>query len=236
MTLKDFFHLSDEEFATRISTSTNEELLKDDIHNCRAIHSGMYGATLGVLEAPATAGVSLVGSAIGLRRRNVAKRRLEMIHQELEKRGLPAHKQTKRDFLIPLGIAGVSAGISGGVMDGVMHAIPVDSLVDAGLDLGVTAGAQVAQEAAGKLTVEVANEQFLDRGLPGTGRSQVWREKLTMSRSATSLSSTLALPEVAETALSAPSSPMLGFRPLLPPRPLSGAVQSAAGFPLIRLS
>ncbi|KAK0876744.1 hypothetical protein LTR87_009426 [Friedmanniomyces endolithicus] len=92
MTLKDFFHLSDEEFATRISTSTNEELLKDDIHNCRTAHSGTYGATLGVLEAPVTAGVSLVGSAIGLRRRNVAKRRLEMIHQELEKRGLPAHK------------------------------------------------------------------------------------------------------------------------------------------------
>ncbi|KAK0792421.1 hypothetical protein LTR75_011470 [Friedmanniomyces endolithicus] len=216
MTLKDFFHLSDEEFANRISTSTNEELLKDDIHNCRTTHSGMYGATLGVLEAPVTAGVSLVGSAIGLRRRNVAKRRLQMIHQELEKR--------------------VSAGISGGVMDGVMHAIPVDSLVDAGLDLGVTAGAQVAQEAAGKLTVEVANEQILDRGLPGTGRSQVWREKLTMSRSATSLSSRLALPEVAETALSAPSSPMLEVRPLLPPRPLSGVVQSAAGFLLIRLS
>ncbi|KAK0838674.1 hypothetical protein LTR03_011852 [Friedmanniomyces endolithicus] len=235
MTLKDFFHLSDEEFANRISTSTNEELLKDDIHNCRTTHSGMYGATLGVLEAPVTAGVSLVGSAIGLRRRNVAKRRLQMIHQELEKRGLPAHKQTKRDFLIPLGIAGVSAGISGGVMDGVMHAIPVDSLVDAGLDLGVTAGAQVAQEAAGKLTVEVANEQILDRGLPGTGRSQVWREKLTMSRSATSLSSRLAA-EVAETALSAPSSPMLEVRPLLPPRPLSGVVQSAAGFLLIRLS
>ncbi|TKA78275.1 hypothetical protein B0A55_04738 [Friedmanniomyces simplex] len=238
MTLKDFFHLSEEEFAERITTLTDEELMKDDIHNCRATHSGAYGAAIGAIEAPVTAGVSLVGSAIGLRRRNVAKRRLEMIHHEIEKRGLPVHKQTKRDYLIPLGIAGVSAGISGGVMDGLLHAIPADSIVDAGLDLGATAGAQVAQEAAGKLTVETGSEQIMDRGLPGTGRRNVWREKLAMSRSASSLSSMLAPPNggVPKLALSAPPSPLLDIRPPLPPRPLSGVVQSAASIPSIRLS
>lgn len=90
MTLEDFFHLSEEEFADRISKLSDEELMKDDIHNCRAMHSGAYGAAIGALEAPVTAGMSLVGSAIGLRKRNVAKRRLEIIHAEVIKRGLPS--------------------------------------------------------------------------------------------------------------------------------------------------
>jgi len=116
MTLKDFFHLCEEEFVDRISKLSDEELMKDDIHNCRTIHSGAYGAVVGALEAPVTAGVSLVGTAIGVRRRHVAKRRLGMIRQEIERRGLPSHTQTKRDYLIPLGIASASMGLAGGVL------------------------------------------------------------------------------------------------------------------------
>ncbi|KAK4900518.1 hypothetical protein LTR27_002234 [Elasticomyces elasticus] len=195
MAIKDFFHLSEAEFADRISKLTDEELMKDDIHNCRTVHSGTYGAAIGAIEAPLTAGMSLMGTAIGIRRRHVAQRRLEMIHQELMKRGLPLHKQTKRDYLIPLGIAGLSAGISAGVMDGVMGAIPADSLADAAFDLSATAGQQVAQEATGKLAV-------------GMGTSEV--------------SSGLAPPqmETPGSAISAPPTP-LDERPPLPPRPRS---------------
>ncbi|KAK3626607.1 hypothetical protein LTR56_019673 [Elasticomyces elasticus] len=202
MAIQDFFHLSEAEFADRISKLTDEELMKDDIHNCRTVHSGTYGAAIGAIEALLTAGMSLVGTAIGIRRRHVAQRRLEMIHQELMKRGLPLHKQTKRDYLIPLGIAGLSAGISAGVMDGVMGAIPADSLADAAFDLSATAGQQVAQEATGKLAVEMGSEQVIDR--------------------ASEASSGLAPPqmEIPGSAVSAPPTP-LDERPPLPPRPRS---------------
>jgi len=153
MTLKDFFYLSEEEFVERLSKMSDEELMKDDMHNCRAMHSGAYGAYIGALQAVPTAGVSLVSSAIGLRRRHVAKRRLEMIHDEVTKRGLSIHQQTKRDRLIPLAISGISFGFSH-LAEGVMHAIPVEGLVDAGIDLGANVTAQVTQEVAGKLTVE----------------------------------------------------------------------------------
>lgn len=116
MAFKDFFHLSEEEFVDRISKLSDEELMKEDIHNCRTIHSGAYGAAIGALEAPMTAGVSLLGTAIGFRRRHVAKRRLDLIREEIENRGLPIHTQTKRDFLIPLGIAGASLGLAGGML------------------------------------------------------------------------------------------------------------------------
>ncbi|KAK3628360.1 hypothetical protein LTR56_018628 [Elasticomyces elasticus] len=195
MAIKDFFHLSEAEFADRISKLTDEELMKDDIHNCRTVHSGTYGAAIGAIEAPLTAGMSLMGTAIGIRRRHVAQRRLEMIHQELMKRGLPLHKQTKRDYLIPLGIAGLSAGISAGVMDGVMGAIPADSLADAAFDLSATTGQQVAQEATGKLAVEM-----------GTSEASAGLAPPQM--------------ETPGSAVSAPPTP-LDERPPLPPRPRS---------------
>jgi hypothetical protein len=88
MTTKDFFHLSEAEFGELISQLTDKELVKDDVHKCRMIHSGIYGAAIDAAEALVTAGVSLIGSGIGLRRHNVAKRRLDLIRQELECRNL----------------------------------------------------------------------------------------------------------------------------------------------------
>ena len=38
MTLKDFFHLRETEFAERITLLSNERLMRDDIHNCRTRH------------------------------------------------------------------------------------------------------------------------------------------------------------------------------------------------------
>lgn len=210
MTFKDFFHLNDEQFKDRISKLSDEELMKQDIHNCRTIHSGGYGAAIGAVEAVPTMGVSLVGSAIGLRRRDVAKQRLKMVHDEIKKRGLTVHKQTKRDYLIPLGIAGVSMGVGDVAMAG-LGALPVVSLAGAAVDVQVAAGSQVAQEAAGKLGVEMASDHAIDRRMPGTGRGKEWAAKLSRSHSASSLQSGLAPPstDAASQAISAPSSPLL---------------------------
>ncbi|KAK3673083.1 hypothetical protein LTR78_006923 [Recurvomyces mirabilis] len=228
MTLKDFFHLSESDFADRISRLPDEKLLKDDIHNVRATHSGAIGATLGAIEAPATAGLSLVGSAIGLRRRKVAKRRLEMIHAELESRGLPSHRQTKRDFLIPLAISGATMGIGGPAVEGLMGAIPVQSVLDAGIDAGTTAASMVVGEVAGKLTAEVGGENVVDRSLPGTGRKGVWRRALGISRSIEGFGGAVEnggegdRVESPVLAVSAPGSPVYEMEgpPMLPPRPL----------------
>ncbi|KAK4569484.1 hypothetical protein LTR86_003247 [Recurvomyces mirabilis] len=223
MTLKDFFHLSESDFADRISKLPDEELLKDDIHNVRTTHSGAIGATLGAVEAPATAGLSLIGSAIGLRRRNVAKRRSEMIHAELEKRGLPIHRQTKRDFLIPLAISVATMGIGGPAVEGLMGAIPVQSVLDAGIDAGTTAASMVVGEAAGKMVVEVGGENVADRSLPGTGRKGVWRRALGVSRSVEGFGGVVReRVKLDALATSAPGSPVyeMEVSPMLPPRPL----------------
>ncbi|KAK5107495.1 hypothetical protein LTR62_001067 [Meristemomyces frigidus] len=227
MTLKDFFHLSEADFTLRLSQMTDTELLKDDIHNVRTTHSGSLGAVLGAVQAPVTAGVSLVGSAIGLRRRNVARRRLEMIHAELERRGLPLHQQTKRDFFIPLAIAGVTMGIGGTAVEAALGAMPVQSVVDAGIDAGTTAASMVVGEAAGKVVVETGGEHVLDWSLPGKGRRKVWREKMLTSRSSSRLNEMdrLKVQGEAELPLSAPASPgvRLGEPPAVPPRPVVGS-------------
>ena len=227
-TLKDFFHLSEAEFAERLSDMTNDELMRDDIHNCRASHSGAYGAVIGAVEAPVTLGVSLVGTGIGLRRRNVAKRRLGMIHGELQRRGLPLHAETKRDCLIPLGVAAIGATVSGRLVDGLMGAVPVASLADAGITFTSSATGQVAQEATGKMVLAVDSEHLMGEGMSEKGRKQVWKEKIGMARSTSARSSSLVVPVAEEkAALSAPSSPLLKGeeRPPLPPRPRSAAAQ-----------
>ena len=193
MTFKDFFHLNDEEFKDRISNMSNEELMKQDIHNFRTVHSGGYGVIIGAVEAVPTIGVSLLGGAVGLRRRDVAKQRLKMIHEEVERRGWRAHKQTKRDYLIPLGIARVSMGIGDAAM-GAFGTIPVDSFARVAVDAQIAAGSQAAQEAVGKLGVEMTRDRVIDGTLPGTGRGRVWEEKMTTSHSATCLPSGLMPP------------------------------------------
>ena len=236
MTLKDFFHLSEEEFAERISKMTDEELMKDDIHNCRTTHSGAYAAAIGAAQAPLTNGVSLVGTAIGLRRMNVAQRRLDMIREELIKRGLPIHRQTKRDYLIPLGMASISGAVSGGVFEGAMSAMPILNVAETVADTAVAGVAQAAEEFTGRLAVEEGVETVMEMPLPGTGRSVAWAEKLKISRSASQLRSMLRLPEAdcSKLAISAPTSPLLkgieNDRPPLPPRP-SSSVGLVSGIP-----
>ncbi|KAK3075001.1 hypothetical protein LTR53_002098 [Teratosphaeriaceae sp. CCFEE 6253] len=224
------------EFAARLATLRDDELMKLDIHNCRTTHSGAYGAAIGAAQAPVTHGVSLVGTAIGLRRVNVAQRRLEMIHQELASRGLPAHRQTKRDYLIPLGVAALSTGVVAGV-----HALPFPGIADAAAALGVVGGAEMAEETTSTLT-EAGSEGVVSKRLPETGRTGMWMEKLRISRSVSGLSSLLvpqSAPAAANPAASAPTSPLLeGLEvPPLPPRPPSSSLESTYGvIPEIQLS
>ena len=192
MVLKDFFHLNDAELRHRLSHLTDDQLLRHDIHNCRTKHSGEYGAVLSILEAPVTQGISLIGTAIAIRRWHVAKKRLRMIHDETFRRGLVVHQQTLRDYLIPFAISVACAGLSFGVAQGV-ELLPSGNLVEALLgetvEAGVIIGAQAVEETGEDVAMEIATERLLGGGWLDKERRKVWADRLKRSRSSISLRS-----------------------------------------------
>jgi len=96
-----------------------------------------------------------------------------------------------------------------GVVDGVIDAIPVQRAVDASIDLAANTTAQMASEVTSKHIVEMGGEIMLERSMPGKGRSQIWKQKLSTSRSVSTLCTTLSVPEVLPPAASVPSSPAI---------------------------
>lgn len=151
-----------------------------------------------------------------------------MIRQEIEQRGLPSHTQTKRDYLIPLGFAGASMELAGGmlrftfsspsregvhifsgVVDGMTDAIPVQGAVDASIDLAANTTAEMASEVTRKHIIEIGGEIMLERSMPATGRSKIWKQKLSTSRSVSTLCTTLSVPEMLPPAASVASSPAI---------------------------
>ena len=97
MGLGDFFWMDADKFAAELLMASDEELMHGNKHNVRKRKGGKLGAWAGALQVPMTAGVSLFGTAISVRNRNIAKRRLDMIYAEQARRGLPQYVETWKD-------------------------------------------------------------------------------------------------------------------------------------------
>lgn len=118
MTIGEFFWLDDAKFAAHLKTLSDEQLLFDDIHNVRKRKGGKLGAWVGTAQLPFTLGISIVGVGIGARNREVAKRRLEMIHTEMRQRGLTHHVENWKDDAFAAFTVGAGVTIGMGFVPG----------------------------------------------------------------------------------------------------------------------
>lgn len=164
MTLSEFFWLDDAKFAQQLTLASDDELRMRDKHNVRKRKGGKLGAWVGTAQAPVTMGISLVGTGIGIRNRAVAKRRLEMIHAELRRRGLEAHIEDWKDAAFATVAVGAGAAVGMGFVPGAEAA--AQGLAEAGATttaqlLAGAATSQVAQSVGSQIT-EVSTAHYTD--------------------------------------------------------------------------
>jgi hypothetical protein len=88
MAFKDFFHLNEYKYAKRISKYSNKHLQKQDVAKLRQFFAEALSLGSGIGAAPSTCGTTLLVSGYGVRRINVAYRKLKLIQLELLSRGI----------------------------------------------------------------------------------------------------------------------------------------------------
>jgi len=79
------------------------------------VRAHLFSVSIGNGLAFSTGGASLIGSAYGGRRLYLAKKKLELLQKELDRRGLESYKPTKRELLTPMGISLPTMGLGGGI-------------------------------------------------------------------------------------------------------------------------
>lgn len=164
MTLADFFWLDDAKFAERLTHATTDELLMGDKHNVRKRKGGKLGAWVGTAQAPLTLGISLVGTGIGVRNRAVAKRRLDMIHAELARRGVRPHAEDWKDAAFAVLAVGAGTAVGMGFAPGAEAAAQGFAEVGASHAAQYLAGvatSEVAQN-VGSVATEASTAHFTD--------------------------------------------------------------------------
>lgn len=164
MPIKDFFWLSDTEFTHRLRQASDQDLMLDDKHNVRKRKGGKLGAWVSGAQAPMTLGISLFGTGIGIRNRHVAKRRLDMIHTELERRGLPKHAEDWKDTAFAVAAVGAGTAVGMAFVPGAEYA--AQGLAEAGAasaasHVAYVATSQTAQSIGSQIT-EVSTAHFTD--------------------------------------------------------------------------
>lgn len=164
MTLADFFWLDEEDFAAHLKALKDDQLLFQDKHNIRKRKGGKGSAIAGTIQAPFTLGVSFIGVGIGLRNRHVAKKRLEMIHAEIKRRGLEPHAENWKDDAVAA--IAVGAGVAIGQCFVPATEAVTQRLVEAGALQAaqslVEATATVAQQNFGQEITQIATSKITD--------------------------------------------------------------------------
>lgn len=164
MTIAEFFWLDDAKFAQRLTQASDQELLMGDKHNVRKRKGGKLGAWVGAAQAPMTLGISLFGTGIGVRNRHVAKRRLEMIHAEMQRRDLPIHAEDWKDCAFAVMAVGAGTAVGMGFVPGAE--IASQGFAGAGAEhaasyLAGVATSEVAQH-AGAVATEATTAHYTD--------------------------------------------------------------------------
>jgi len=108
---------------------------------------GKLGAWVGAIQAPMTLGISFIGTGIAARNRVVAKRRLEMIHAELRRRGLGKHAEDWKDSAFAALAVGAGTAVGMGFVPGAE--VAAQGFAEAG-------AMNAAQYASGVATSQVA--------------------------------------------------------------------------------
>ena len=164
MTLSEFFWLDDAKFAQQLTLASDDELRMGDKHNVRKRKGGKLGAWVGTAQAPMTLGISFIGTGIGIRNRAVAKRRLEMIHAELRRRGLEEHIEDWKDAAFATLAVGAGTAVGMGFAPGAEAA--AQGFAEAGATSAAqyfagVATSQVAQSVGSQVT-EISTAHYTD--------------------------------------------------------------------------
>jgi hypothetical protein len=91
-----FFGLSSSEYAERISAYIDGLLREEEISRMQQVYGAKLRIGAGVGFAVHSGGLSLVSAAVSGRSLDVAKRKLEMIQDELRRRDIPLYESRKR--------------------------------------------------------------------------------------------------------------------------------------------
>ncbi|KAI9855261.1 MAG: hypothetical protein M1813_000494 [Trichoglossum hirsutum] len=123
MGIDDLFGFSAKDYRIRIKDCSDLELQNREVAKIRQINGAGFKIGAGVLGAIATSGATLFISGVGARQLNIACRKLAVIRELMEQRGLPLHEETKRDMIIPCGASALGLGVGLGVDVGVDHLV-----------------------------------------------------------------------------------------------------------------
>lgn len=110
-----FFGLSSTQYRSRLKEAELKDLKKQEIVKTRTRIAAGITVYLGILSAFPSYGGSLVMSAVQARRLRVAHRKLALIREELERRGVDLHELRLRDVAIPVTGIAVGTGVGMGL-------------------------------------------------------------------------------------------------------------------------
>ncbi|KAK7445125.1 hypothetical protein VKT23_014993 [Stygiomarasmius scandens] len=121
MGLLDTFHFDQERYIRHLQGTYNDQLEKKHHRKVRQIITYHAAAGGGIGTAPATAGVSLVGSAYACRQVHILEKQKGLIENEMRRRGLPVPRERNRDRAAGATIGLVSLGIGHEFSQGIEH-------------------------------------------------------------------------------------------------------------------
>ena len=101
MDLEDTLHFDSMEYASAISTISDNELYAIEIVMRRQTVRQPCTAIIGAVKSCVTLGVSAVVSLVAICKYDVAEKKLKLIEQEVKNRGLEQQRFRKRDIFIP---------------------------------------------------------------------------------------------------------------------------------------
>jgi hypothetical protein len=110
-----FFGLSSTEYREKLKHADINDLKQQEIVKTRTRIAAGLTAYLGLLATVPSYGGSLVMSAVQARRMRVAHRKLELIRQELTRRGVLLPELRKRDIAVPATGVAIGAGVGMGL-------------------------------------------------------------------------------------------------------------------------
>ncbi|KAI9799895.1 MAG: hypothetical protein M1833_003817 [Piccolia ochrophora] len=108
-----FGDLDEAEYTQRAKTHTTEHLQEQETIKNRQVLSPSFSVGSGVGAAAATGGLSLIGTAYGSSKAQIASAKLNIIEPELRRRDVSLYKVTNDDTAIAIGpgIVGMETGV-----------------------------------------------------------------------------------------------------------------------------
>jgi len=115
MGFKDLLDFDEAAYIDKMKTKSIEDLHEHECTKYRQEISGSWSVGVGIGLVPLTFGVSLIGSAYGARRYDIAAQKLKIVKAEIDSRKETHYETRKRDMFIPMAIGALTVGVGCGL-------------------------------------------------------------------------------------------------------------------------